>query len=344
MARNGNIGIGIWGAGWVSGGHASAYKSTPGCAIVAVGSRRRESAARLARDQSLDCRIYDDYGEFLSDPDLDAVSICTPHALHPRNAIEGAEAGKHLFIEKPVALSLGELSATIDAVQRAGVVTAVGFVTRGTPLARRLREVVASGAIGEIYMIGADYWHARRGRPHYYKTTEEAGSAYMIGGVHAVDAARFITQLDITAVCSTSTQIPSAAEEGYAIDCADSLLVKYSNGAIGRVSAAVHGHMPYQFNIDILGDKGAIRNNRLFTKDSAEGQGFEVLPEEGPESGDVLDHAYPFLMSHFVDCIRRGEETEVSLSNAVNTHQVGYASEISKQRGGWVTLPLAEST
>ncbi len=179
MARNGNIGIGIWGAGWVSGGHASAYKSTPGCAIVAVGSRRRESAARLARDQSLDCRIYDDYGEFLSDRDLDAVSICTPHALHPRNAIEGAEAGKHLFIEKPVALTLGELSATIDAVERAGVVTAVGFVTRGTPLARRLREVVASGAIGEIYMIGADYWHARRGRPHYYKTAEEAGSAYM---------------------------------------------------------------------------------------------------------------------------------------------------------------------
>ncbi len=82
MAARRDVGVGIWGAGWVAGTHASAYKTTPGCKIVAIGSRRLESAANLAAAHSLDCKIYSDYAEFLSDPELDAVSICTPNGLH----------------------------------------------------------------------------------------------------------------------------------------------------------------------------------------------------------------------------------------------------------------------
>ena len=183
-------------------------------------------------------------------------------------------------------------------------------------------------------MIGADYWHARVGRPVDYRTAENAGNAYMVGGVHAVDAARFITGLDVVAVCSASTQIGSAAAEGYQMDTADALLVKYSNGAIGRVSAAIHGHMPYQLNLDILGDDGILQNNRLFTRDNAEGDPFTILEEDGPNSGNVDHHAFPFLMAHFLDCIATGKETAVSLKNSVNTHEVGFAADISKRLGG----------
>ena len=266
MTSGNQVGIGIWGAGWVAGAHAEAYESTPGCEIVAIGSRRRESAVNLAGARGLDCRIYTDYADFLSDPDLDAVSICTPNGLHAPNAVDGAQAGKHLFIEKPVALKPEDLARMREAVSAAGIVTSVGFVSRGNPLVRRMHEIVQSGALGEIYMIDADYWHSRLGRPDYYKTAEEAGNAYMVGGVHAVDAVRFITGLDITAVCAASTQIGSAAAEGYEMHAADALLVKYSNGAVGRVSAAIHGHMPYQVNLDILGDRGVIRNDRVFTQ------------------------------------------------------------------------------
>ena len=342
MAARGDVGVGIWGAGWVAGAHASAYKTTPGCKIVAIGSRRLESAANLAAAHSLDCKIYSDYAEFLSDPELDAVSICTPNGLHAQNTIDGAEAGKHLFIEKPVALKPEDLDRMVQAVDAAGIVTAVGFVSRGNPLVRRMRKIVQSGALGNIYMIGADYWHARVGRPVDYKTAENAGNAYMVGGVHAVDAVRFITGLDVVAVCSASTQIGSAAAEGYQMDTADALLVKYSNGAIGRVSAAIHGHMPYQLNLDILGDDGILQNNRLFTRDNAEGDPFTILEEDGPNSGNVDHHAFPFLMAHLLDCIATGKETAVSLKNSVNTHEVGFAADISKRLGGWVTLPLPD--
>ncbi len=341
MASGSQIGIGIWGAGWVAGAHAAAYQSTPGCEIVAIGSRRRESAASLASANGLDCRIYTDYADFLSDPDLDAVSICTPNGLHAQNAVDGARAGKHMFIEKPVALTPEDLAGMREAVCAAGVVTSVGFVSRGVPLVRRMHEIVQSGALGEIYMIGADYWHSRLGRPDYYKTAEEAGNAYMVGGVHAVDAVRFITGLDITAVCAASTQIGSAAAEGYEMHAVDSLLVTYSNGAVGRVSAAIHGHMPYQVNLDILGDRGVIRNERVFTGENAEGDPFTVLGEQGLDSGSVDDHAFPYLMREFVECISTGSQTRVSLENAVNTHEVGFAVDISKRRGEWVPLPLS---
>jgi predicted dehydrogenase len=205
-----------------------------------------------------------------------------------------------------------------------------------------MRKIVQSGALGEIYMIGADYWHTRVGRPDYYKTAEEAGSAYMVGGVHAVDAVRFITGLDVVAVCSASTQIGSAAAEGYQMHAADALLVKYSNGAVGRVSAAIHGHMPYQLNLDILGDDGIIQNNRLFTRDNAKGDPFTILDEEGPDSGNVDDHAFPYLMAHFLECIAASSETSISLENSVNTHEIGFAADISKRLGEWVTLPLPE--
>ena len=341
MTSGNQVGIGIWGAGWVAGAHAMAYESTPGCQIVAIGSRRRESAVNLAGARGLDCRIYTDYADFLSDPDLDAVSICTPNGLHAPNAVDGAQAGKHLFVEKPVALKPEDLARMREAVSAAGIVTSVGFVSRGNPLVRRMHEIVQSGALGEIYMIDADYWHSRLGRPDYYKTAEEAGNAYMVGGVHAVDAVRFITGLDITAVCAASTQIGSAAAEGYEMHAADALLVKYSNGAVGRVSAAIHGHMPYQVNLDILGDRGVIRNDRVFTSENAEGDPFTVLEEQGLDSGSVDDHAFPYLMREFVECISTDSQTRVSLENAVNTHEVGFAVDISKRLGEWVTLPLS---
>ena len=125
MMSGNQVGIGIWGAGWVAGAHAAAYEATPGCEIVAIGSRRRESAVSLAGARDLDCRIYTDYAGFLSDPDLDAVSICTPNGLHAQNAVDGAGAGKHLFIEKPVALTPEDLARMCEAVSAAGVVTSV---------------------------------------------------------------------------------------------------------------------------------------------------------------------------------------------------------------------------
>jgi predicted dehydrogenase len=228
-----------------------------------------------------------------------------------------------------------------DAVRRAGVRTAVGFVVRWTPLVTRMREMVREGALGQIFMVDVDYWHSRV-RPEQYRRRATGGSALLLGGCHAIDAARYITGLDPVEVTARSIQVPTSPDEPYEFDCVEACLVRYSNGAVGRISAVVKGHFPYQFNIDLLGDRGTVRNNRVFIQGDAESQGFRSLPEPGPDSGEVGHHPFGDLIRHFLECIAAGEETRVGVEQAVLTHELCFAAMVSEQTGQPVRLPLAE--
>jgi predicted dehydrogenase len=284
--------------------------------------------------------VYDDLGAMLAHPGLDVISICTPHHLHPENTVQAAKAGKHIFVEKPIALQPSDLYAMRDAVREAGVRTAVGFVVRWTPLAQRLHRFVQAGELGRIFLADVDYWHSRV-RPELYRRRATGGSALLLGGCHAIDTARYLTGLDPVEVTARSVQISGPPEDAYEFDCVETCLIRYTNGAVGRISAVVKGHLPYQFNIDILGDKGAIRNNRVFLTGDAEAAGFRQLPDPGPDSGDVAHHPFSGLIRHFLDCIAAGRETEVSVAQAVLTHEVCFAAYLSEQTGRPVPLPLS---
>ena len=335
-------GVAIWGAGWVAAGHLEGYLAQADCRIVAIGSRRLDSARALAERFGLDCPLYTDYSALLGHPGLEIVSICTPHHLHPSNTIEAARAGKHLFVEKPIAVTLADLYAMRDAVRQAGVRTAVGFVVRWIPLAARLRQMVADGVLGKVFLADLDYWHSRR-RPEGYRRRATGGSALLLGGCHAIDTARFLLGADPIEVIARSTQVPTSPDDAYEFDCAEACLVRYSNGAVGRISAVVKGHLPYQFNIDILGDRGIARNNRIFLHGDPEAEGFRTLSEPGPDSGDVGHHPFSGLIRHFLDCVTNGQETTVSVENAVLTHEFCFAALLSEQTGAPVRLPLGEA-
>jgi predicted dehydrogenase len=333
-------GVGIWGAGWVSSGHLTGYLAQPDCKVVAIGSRKRASAEALANRFGLSCGIYTDYADFLAHRGLDIVSVCTPHHLHPANTIAAARAGKHIFVEKPIALTPADLYAMRDAVRQAGVRTAVGFVVRWTPLVARLREMIQQGEIGRIFLVDVDYWHSRV-RPEMYRRRATGGSALLLGGCHAIDAARFLTGLDPVEVTARSVQIQTPPEAACEFDCVEACLVRYANGAVGRISAVVMGHFPYQFNMDILGERGAIRNHRVLLAGDREADGFRQLSEPGPDSGDVSHHPFSGLIRHFLDCITAGKETEVSVEQAVLTHELCFGAMLSEQTGQPVALPLS---
>ena len=339
----GRPGVGIWGAGWVAGGHLSAYLAQGDCRVVAIGSRRQESARALAERFKLDCPLYTEYSAFLAHPGLEVVSICTPHHLHPSYTIEAARAGKHIFVEKPIALTLGDLYSMRDAVRRAGVKTAVGFVVRWTPLAMRLHQMIREGALGQVFLMDVDYWHTRRGRPEAYRRRATGGSALLMGGCHAIDAARFLLGADPVEVTARSVQVVGPPEDACEFDCVEACLVRYSNGAVGRISAVVKGHFPYQFNIDILGNQGTVRNNRVFLQGHSEAEGFRQLPEPGPDSGDVAHHPFAGLIRHFLNCVTSGQDSTVNVENAVLTHELCFAALLSERTGATVRLPLGEA-
>jgi predicted dehydrogenase len=99
------IQVGIVGLGWAASGHLIAFRANPDAEVVAVCSSKDLSPEQLREMCGNDATLYHDYDEFLQHPGLQVVDICTPHFMHPEQTIKAAQAGKHVMIEKPMALS-----------------------------------------------------------------------------------------------------------------------------------------------------------------------------------------------------------------------------------------------
>lgn len=338
-------GIAIQGAGSVAGEHIRAYRQNPHARVVAIGSRTREGAERKARELGLDVPVYDSLEEMLARPDVDAVSICTPPARHAEETVLAARAGKHVLIEKPVALNPEDLHRMRAAVREAGVRTVVSFVLRWNPAVANIKALRALGAFGDTFLVQTDYWHnvqVRHARPG--RRTKHGVGAMLEGGCHAFDMARYLMESDIDSVSARSWTPGEDGEEGESGHANTLAVVRFTNGAMGKVSACTSQWMPYNFNIDVFGTEGAVRGNRLYTTKLPGLTGFAEMETVLPDSGDVAHHPFRAEIDHFIDCILSGKESHVNLEDAVNTHEACFAADLSSDRGGaTVELPLVKA-
>jgi len=333
---SGTIGVAVHGAGTVSAGHLSAYLRNPRCRVVAIGSRTREGAAAKAREVGLDpdsIGIYDDLAELLAHPGLDAISVCTPHHLHAPNTIEAARAGKHVLIEKPVATNPDDLHAMDRAVREAGVRTVVSFVLRWIPLVQAALALRDAGLFGEPIFVQADYWHnsEQSGYPGPPGRLLRPGlDAMLSGGCHAVDLARYLMRSDVVEV----TALETTGLVGATRALNQVALVRFANGRMGKVSALTEPWIPYQFNVDLLGSEGGLRDNRFYSRKVPGVLDWATFPTVLPNSGLVAHHPFQGEIDHFVECVANGVESHASLRDAVNTHLACFAISESSRAGG----------
>lgn len=337
MSANGRVGIAIQGAGNVSSGHLQAYLDNPHCQVVAIGSRTKEGAAAKAREFGIDPQsvaLYDSVEDLVADPNVDALSVCTPHARHADDVVAAAAAGKHVLVEKPAAMSLEELNRMGEAVEKAGVRSVCGFVLRWTPSVQAAKAMATDGMFGEILYVQTDYWHnpEQSGYPdsHDYIRRKLDGSAMLLGGCHAVDLARYLMDSDIVEV--TAMDFTAMADAPHSPNQA--ALVRFANGKVGKVSACVEQWMPYQFNVDILGTDGGLRDNRFYSRSIPGVLDWATFPTILPDSGAVSHHPFQAEIDHFIDCIRNDVESHVNMRDAVNTHRAIFAIEESCRQGG----------
>jgi predicted dehydrogenase len=168
---------------------------------------------------------------------------------------------------------------------------------------------------------------------------EIAGSVFLIGGCHAVDAARWLVGADIVDVHAFAD---NKGKEWYDYPHTVSATVKYANNAVGRISTSMGCKMPYTFEVTLMGTKGTIRDNRLYS-DLLEGQDdYAVIPTQLPDSGSVMHHPFAPGMEHFVACLRADKETDQSLENAINVHETCLAVDMSVEQRRPVSLPLGD--
>ncbi len=339
--QDGKLGVAIHGVGEVAYAHAASWKKCPKARIVSVSSRRRESAQALVDRLGLDCPVRDSYEQVLADSAVDIVNLSGPNQVHTPQGIAAAEAGKHLMIEKPMCLTMEENRALRAAVTKAGVKSVCSFVLRWNPLVRNLKNLLAQHAIGNVFYIGVDYWHGLGASWHGFewgRSREGGGSSYLLGGCHALDALRYLSDKGIVEVTAYSNNSRGRFE----FDANVVAVLRFVDGTIGKTSCLLDAEMPYQFNIDLCGMDGAIRDNRLWSTTLLPGQtGWTEMDTILPNSGDVNHHPFDAQMTHLADCILNDCESHCNVADAYKTHEVCLAIDRSIAEGGKpVMIPL----
>ena len=335
-------GVAIQGAGNISRQHIGAYNRNPHTEVVAIGDIDEARAKARAREYRLSCTIYTDYDGILADPRVDIISICTPNHRHASETVGAIQAGKHVLIEKPVVTTPEDLTKLQDAVATARVKTAVGFVTRYMPLFKTIKALLEDDAIGRVFMAEVDYWYRlRKEAPQYqewWTKKEMTGGPVLSTGCYAVDAIRWFVGSEVREVTACSVR---GANPDPDYDPTVLAILRFENGAIGKVSACMEAEMPYLLNVELLGDKGTIRNNLLYSHKFPDQSDFMAIPVELP-GADMTRIPFQAEIDHFVDCIINDIESPVNLEDGLKTHEVCLAIDLSAAHGMPITLPLPE--
>ncbi len=342
-SRSPEIGVGMLGYAFMGKAHTNAYKTIPYMmypppaipTLVAICGRNEEAVAEAARRYGYE-GYYTDWRHMLEDDRVQLFDNGGPNNLHAEPCIAAAQAGKHILCEKPLARTAEEAKPMLDAVKKAGVKHMVAFNYRFVPAICQARDLITSGALGQIYHFRATYpqeWIM----PHYnmpmiWRLEKKIAGSGALGdlGAHIVDLGRFLVgeMKSVSAMTRTFiTERPWADGSGMGtvdVDDAFAAVVEFENGAIGtleatRYAAGCKNRQTWEVN----GEKGTMRFNleRMnelevywVGEEPKETQGFhDVLITEGYHPwwenwwphGHIIgwEHTFVHELTHFLDCI-----------------------------------------
>jgi predicted dehydrogenase len=336
--------IGIVGLGWVAGAHIQTFKHVKGAAVTAVSSRRALDRAELTAQYGVPLKVHPTYEAMLADPEIDVIDICTPHPYHPDQAIAAANAGKHLIIEKPIALSWHDAKRVRDAIAANGVKAMVCFEVRFSAQFTLARSIVEQGLLGDVHYGEVDYYHGIGpwyGQYPWNIKKAMGGSSLLTAGCHALDSLLMLMQAPVEEVTSYATTSRSDYFTPYEYPTSIVSILKFSGGKVGKCASIVDCLQPYYFHTHIVGSHGSLLDTKLHTT-KLPGMiktEWSQLATHPIDSGDVKDHPYQPQFQAFVDATLAGETMPLTdFDTALESHRVAFAADLSAERGKPVQL------
>jgi len=325
---------GIIGAGDIARKQtARAIGTLPSARLQAV-MRRDLQAARAFAQEFGAATAYSQVEEVLADPEIDAVYIATPVHLHAQQTIAAAEAGKHILVEKPMALSTAECRAMLTACRQHGVRLMVCYYQRFNARHIKLRELVADGAIGRVTMAQARQVLLYPPAPGLWRQSREqaGGGALMDLGVHGIDTLRFI----LGEVETVSAQVATLAFD-YPVDDTATLLLGFRGGIQGVVSVAFS--VPSVEEVDYLevcGTGGRLWTAPLHAKDS---QGtLRLSTPQGSQQYAFEQSTHQALIEAFDHSLEKGDPVPVPGEEGLQGLAVVEAAYASARTGQRISL------
>jgi phthalate 4,5-cis-dihydrodiol dehydrogenase len=294
------VGLGVVGLGMAGAVMVHAAAAHSGYVLKAAADPHAGPREAFARDHN--ARAYSGAEELMADPEVQAVYIATPHQFHAPHAVLAAEHGKHIILEKPMALTLAECDAIIAAVERHKVHLVVGHTHAFDPNVRLMRDVIARGELGKLGLINSfNYTNFlyRPRRPEELDTSK--GGGILFNQVpHQIDTARLLAGGIVRSVRAQASVLdPSRPTEG---SCA--ALLQFDNGATASLVYSGYDHFDsdeWHFGI---GERGAPKSivhgaarralanaedeTKARTENFAYGNAVSVLPPHQPHFGITI--------------------------------------------------------
>lgn len=309
--------LGLVGLGNMGRSHLEKEQGLDEARIVAVAD-----VAHRAVDEARErygVRGFSSPEELIDADEVEAVLIATPHPFHAPIAIRAAERGLHVLTEKPIAVAVSEADRMIEACQRAGVQLGVMFQLRTDPIHRQAREIVESGAIGELYRttLIATAWYRTQA---YYDSGAWRGTWSGEGGGVVMNQAPHSLDLFVWLGGRPSRVEGRAWTRGHRIEVEDTVAatLEYANGATGYVYTTT-AEWPGENRLELVGDRGKliVLNDqiRLYRTEKSLQEDIDTNPAPfGKPSGDWEDvpvqpgpSGHAEVVRRFARAVRRGE-------------------------------------
>jgi predicted dehydrogenase len=340
------VGFGVVGTGMMGRTYVRALRHmVDGADVVALHGGSR--APELARE--FDLPVEPTLDALLARPDVDAVLLASPTQLHLEHTKAAATAGKHVFTEKPIAATLPEVDAMIEATRRAGVLLGVNAVTRYRRGFRMAKQLIDEGAIGDIRMVRHTYGHTGWGfEPDHWINRPEAGTPFLDQGSHCNDAIRWAVGDEVRTVYAQYRDFGQETQTNLSA----MIVLAFEHGALCSIWASYEfpkpGLDPTKWTGDYLfvGSEGMLDVQYRGTTRLGKGDRWETIYEHPPVdgSGAVFDpnfvYAYGDQVTDFASAIREGRDPLVTGEEARKGIEIGVAADRSAASGQPVTLPL----
>jgi predicted dehydrogenase len=319
--------VGVIGLG-VGAQHALAYRSHPECEVVALCDRSRARREEVGAAHP-GVRLHEDPRAVLEDAAVDLVSIASHDQDHFAQVVAALDAGKHVFVEKPLCRTADELRVVKARWSAGRVALASNLVLRAAPLYRWLRDAIAGGRLGDLYALDGDYLYGR-----LHKITEgwrkdvDDYSVMQGGGIHLVDLMLWLTGERPRAVTAAGSRRATAGT-GFRYDDFRAATFLFESGLVGRITANFACVHPHQHVLRVFGTQATV----LY-----DDQGARLI--EGREVGDTRGlSAAPLpagkgeLIPAFVDGILEGRDRRAETQHELDVISACLAADAAAARG-----------
>lgn len=331
-----NLNIGLIGAGRIGNVHAATIATrVPNARITVVADAIEAAAQKCAAAHNI-VRATTDPLAVINDPEIDAVLLCSPTDQHAIQIIAAANAGKHVFCEKPISLTMPEIDRALAAVAKAGVKLQIGFNRRFDANFQRARQAVSSGEIGTPRLL---HIISRDPAPPPIEYVKTSGGLFLDMAIHDFDMARFLIGSDVESVyVQAGVMVDPAIGAVGDIDTAVTML-RFKNGVIGTIDNCRQAVYGYDQRVEVFGSAGAVNTANNYPNSAVLSTATQVQ-RDLPLNFFMHRYieAYASEIMSFVDAIAQNKPVLCDGNDGREATRLGLAAKLSLTEGRAVLL------